>query len=220
MKPFCAFVASSLVLVTRAASAEEATPSLTPAFTDASELVVEKERPDANPWAPTPTAVRVSASGTLGFGNYTRTVTAPQSESGAALGGELRVHPYSMNGVLFAFGSGGALFGPTVTTVDLGYSFRPLAPRFMSGVTGAVYFDVGPSMGWVWPTEALHHDLGLRTGLALDLQVYNVTVGAQIVYHGGVPVDGPVPQQWESFYTAGVRAGFAFDFGRRPPPET
>jgi len=220
MKLLLSSITLAVVLLARSAAAEEEAPRRVPPFSDTADLFVPKEEPNASPWSPTPTSVRVNAAATLGFGNYTRSVTSPQSESGAALGGELRVHPYSMNGVLFAFGSGGAVFGPTVTTVDFGYSFRPLAPRFMREVTGAVYFDIGPSMGWVWPNQNLHHDLGGRAGIALDLQIYNVTLGAQVVYHGGVPVDGSAVSQWESFFTAGVRAGFAFDFGRRASHET
>jgi hypothetical protein len=154
------------------------------------------------------------------YGGYSRTEQSPQSESGLDLGGELRVHPYSASGAMVAFTTGGALFGPTLTVLDAGYSLRAFAPRILEGVTGALYFDVGPSLGFVTPTNELHHDFGGRAGVAFDLEIWNATVGAQLVYHGGLPIDGGVPNQWESSYSFGLRVGFAFDVGRKQPPTT
>lgn len=159
-------------------------------------------------------AVRVSVVGTAALASYNRAVSSPQSESGGGLGGELRIHPDSMSGAYFAAQTGGALWGPTLTTVDLGYSLRPFAPRRLKGVTASLYFDVGPSLGFVWVPQGFHNDLGGRLGAAFDVQIWNVTIGAEVSYHGGVPVDGSERTQWESTVMGGLRLGFAFDIGQ------
>jgi hypothetical protein len=183
----------------------------------------EVDRNDLSVVPSSASGVRVSASGMIGLASYDRAVTSPQSESGGGYGGEVRIHPDSVNGAFFAAQTGGALFGPTLTTIDLGYSLRPFAPQRLKGITGSLYFDVGPSVGLVWVPQGFHNDLGGVVGVAFDLQIWNVTVGAQVTYHGGLPIDGGAAAQWESSFMGGLRLGFAFDLGheeptRRSPP--
>jgi hypothetical protein len=176
-----------------------------------------EEEPDLFPtsWPSSP-AFRVNLAATGTYGSYDRAVTTPRSETGVNLGGELRVHPYSISGALLAFesGSGLGLFGPTLTTFDAAYSFRAFAPKKLEGATLALYLDVGPSIGFVSVPQGFHHDLGGRVGASLDLQVWNLTLGPELVYHGGDPVDGKGLTQWESSLAFGFKLGVAFDVAR------
>jgi hypothetical protein len=211
MKRLFFLLASSMLLVTHSALADESSPSASVPANTPVDAMTDK----GLPWTSAP-AVRISGSMIGAYGGYERTSQSPQSESGLAIGGELRVHPYSANGAMVAFTTGGGIFGPTLTVIDTGYSLRAFAPRLLTGVTAALYFDLGPSLGFVTAPNGFHHDVGGRAGVALDLEIWNATLGVQAVYHGGLPVDGGATSQWESSYSLGFRAGFAFDVGRKP----
>ncbi len=174
--------------------------------------------PAARAW-PNHAAMRLNLSATALFLNYARTGTSADNQDGLGLGGEVRVHPYSASGFLAGFQTGAGVFGPSVTVVDAAYSLRAFAPDRLKGVRPALYFDVGPSLGFVAANGSSHHDLGGRAGVAFDVQFWNLTAGVEAVYHGGLPVDGP--SQWESSASVGVRLGVAFDTSRddrKPEP--
>jgi hypothetical protein len=161
--------------------------------------------------------VRVGTAASIGFAEFHRSVGVPSVEAGATIGGELRVHPYSSHGFLAGFMYGGGIFGPTVTTLDADYSLCVSCPRSLEGVTGAVYLDVGPSLGFVHVSSGspLHHVLGGRVAAAADLQLGSFTVGLMLGYRGGVPIDKQVRDDWEGAVTIDARLGFAFDFGKQ-----
>jgi hypothetical protein len=131
-----------------------------------------------------------------------------------AVGGELRVHPYSRHGGAFAITGGGGFFGPNVTLIDAVYSYTLTVPRPLHGVTTAVYLDVGPALGIVSSAGPSpdHSVLGGRVSATADLQLSSFTIGITAGYRGGVPLSG-APDAWEGAFTAMLRAGLVLDFG-------
>jgi hypothetical protein len=145
-----------------------------------------------------------------------RSVSSPTSEGAFAAGGELRVHPYSAHGFVLGFTQASGIFGPNVTIVDAAYSLRLIGSNRLEGVTGAVYVDLGPSIGFVSdaPPSPNHQVLGGRAGVAADTQIYNVTIGTVVGYRGGAPL-GSVTDHWEGAFIWMLRAGLIFDLAER-----
>jgi hypothetical protein len=158
---------------------------------------------------------RIGAAGTGGYGSVHRSSSDPRSEGAMAIGGELRLHPYSPHGVVLGYTYAEGIFGPRVSIVDTAYSLRVAGSRRLDGVTGALYVDIGPSMGFVShaPPGPDHTVLGARVSLAADLQLWNFTVGPVLAYRGGVPLGGP-QDGWEGALTVLARAGIVIDVGR------
>ena len=170
---------------------------------------------DAPPTEPDP-AARIGVTANTGFASFQRSSTYPTSETGAFLGGEVRVHPLPMHGFVLGFTQAGGLFGPTVSIVDAAYSLRLQGPHRLRGVTGAVYLDFGPSAGFVYvhPDDPTHTVLGGRVSIGGDLQLANVILGTFVAYRGGTTFGAG--DAWEGALTFGARVGVAFDVGQRP----
>jgi hypothetical protein len=168
------------------------------------------DAPDGDLYSP----LRIGLAAHAGIANFHRSSSSPSNETGAALGGELRIHPHSRHGGAFAITYGGGVFGPNVTLVDAVYSYALMEPRPFSGVSTAAYLDVGPALGLVTkaPPGPNHTVLGGRASITADLQLANFTLGISVGYHGGVPLGGP-KDGWEGAFTALLRAGVALDFG-------
>jgi len=171
-------------------------------------LCAENDAPEAAP----PPPLRIGAAGTFGYASLHRSSSDPVSEGALSIGGELRVYPYSRHGFALAYSHAEGIFGPTVSIADAVYSFRLLGGAPLKGVTGAVYVDLGPSIGFVShaPPGPDHTVFGGRASVAADLQIYNVTLGPVLAYRGGVPLGGP-QDNWEGAVTLMLRAGIAFD---------
>jgi hypothetical protein len=159
--------------------------------------------------------LRVGVAGTAGYGKVHRSSSDPSSEGTIAYGGELRVHPYSPHGFVVAYTYAAGIFGPNVSIVDGAYSLRVLGPKKLRDFAGALYFDVGPSVGFVShaPPASDHTVLGGRVSIAADAQIWNFTLGPVLSYRGGVPLSG-APDNWEGALTVFLRAGLVFDVGR------
>ncbi len=162
-------------------------------------------------------AFRVGGVLTGGYALLQRTTSDPINQQvGITWGGEIRVHPYSDHGFVLAYSNAEGVFGPSVNIADAAYSLRVIGGRPLRGVTGAVYLDLGPSLGFVTmasPTPN-HTVFGGRVSATADLQLSNFTLGFALGYRGGVPLrveDDP----WEGEVTAVFRLGVAFDFGVR-----
>jgi hypothetical protein len=153
-------------------------------------------------------AIRFSLAATAGGATFIRTAGGPSSEGGIYLGGELRVHPYGPHGLLLAYAESEGIFGPHVSLFDLDYSLRVVAGRALHGVTGAVYFDLGPSVGYVRQGGPDHFTVGGRVGAAADVYFGNVALGAVAAGRLGVPLSRPGMEQ---ALTLGLRLGFAWD---------
>ena len=169
------------------------------------------------PEAPPPPALRIGAALTGGYASLERSTSDPTNTTGGfTLGGELRVNPWSAHGILLAYTDAEGIFGPSVNIVDAAYSLRLLSSAKLEGVTGAVYLDLGPSVGYVRgasPTPN-HAVLGGRASVTCDLQLANVVVGVTMGYRGGVPV-GVEGDPWEGALSAVARLGVVFDVGAR-----
>jgi hypothetical protein len=172
-------------------------------------------------WQTANPAFRVGGAVTGGYASLSRTTSDPTNQMGGfTLGGELRVYPYSDHGLVLAFTNAEAVFGPNVNIADVAYSLRIVGGRPLKGVTGAVYLDLGPSLGLVThasPTPN-HTVVGGRATATFDLHLANFTVGVVLGYRGGVPV-GVRDDPWEGALSAVARCGVAFDFGVRRSPQ-
>jgi hypothetical protein len=95
---------------------------------------------------------------------------------------------------------------------NTGYSYRFVHGRPLTGLTFALYADVGPALGFVShaPPAKDHVVLGGRASLADDMQIFNFTIGPIVAYRAGVPLSG-TPDPWEGAFTGGVRVGAVFD---------
>ena len=158
--------------------------------------------------------LRIGLAAHAGLAYFHRSSSSPTGMGGAALGGELRVHPYSRHGGAFAITYGGGVFGPNVTLIDAAYSYALTAPRPIHGLSSAVYLDAGPALGLVshaGPSPD-HSVLGGRVSVTADAQLAIFTIGITAGYHGGVPLSG-ARDGWEGAFTAMLRAGLVFDFG-------
>ncbi|GAC1364824.1 MAG: hypothetical protein NVSMB47_16340 [Polyangiales bacterium] len=165
-------------------------------------------------WVPPLGAVRIGGALTGGYATLHRSTSTPSSTGALAVGGELRVHPYSAHGLVLGFTQAEGIFGPRVSIVDAGYSLLLSGSRHLRGVTPAVYLDVGPALGIVSHAgpESNHAVLGGRVSLAVDLIFGGFVVGTVLGYRGGVPLGGQ-PDRWEGAFTWLARVGFAFDVG-------
>jgi hypothetical protein len=159
--------------------------------------------------------LRLGAAGMLGRAIVHRSTSSPSSEAAVAVGGELRVHPYSPHGFVLGYTYVEGPFGPRVSILDAAYSVRLVGSRTLRGVTGALYADIGPSIGIVTdaPPAPDHNVLGARASVAADMQIWNFTIGPLVAYHGGVPLSG-APDGWEGALTFLVRVGLVFDADR------
>jgi hypothetical protein len=158
---------------------------------------------------------RIGAAGTIGYASVHRSTSDPTSEGAYAIGAELRVHPYSQHGVVLAYTYAEGIFGPHVSIVDAAYSIRLIGGKPLHGATGALYVDMGPSIGFVShaPPGPDHTVLGGRVSLAADVQLWNITIGPVASYRGGLPLGGP-PDGWEGALTVFLRAGVVLDLDR------
>lgn len=179
----------------------------------ASSREAQAQETDETSAAPAP--LRIGVAGTLGYGSVHRSSSSPAEEGATAIGGELRVQPYSAHGFTLAYTYAEGIFGPRVSIADATYSLRVLGSRRLTGVTGALYLDLGPSVGFVShaPPGPDHTVVGGRVSAAADMQIWNFTIGPVLAYRGGVPLSGP-PDGWEGAVTLLLRAGFAFDADR------
>jgi hypothetical protein len=159
--------------------------------------------------------LRLGLAGTAGYGNVHRSSSEPSSEGAFALGGEARIHPYSQHGFVLAYTYAAGTFGPHVSIVDAAYSARLIGPKKLQGATGALYVDVGPSIGFVSdaPPSRDHTVLGGRASLVADIQIWSFAVGPVLSYRGGVPLSG-TSDGWEGALTLFLRAGLVFDVDR------
>jgi hypothetical protein len=171
-----------------------------------------QEKPD--PGSPSD-AFRASLALTGGLADMQRSHTESTEERGLAYGAELRLHPYSPHGFVGGVTHASGIFGPEVTIIDAAYSWRLVGSSRLDGLTGAIYIDLGPSMGLVSRAkpEPDHTVLGGRATLTVDAQLYSFVLGAAVGYRGGVPLTAGT-DPWESALTALVRAGIVFDTGR------
>lgn len=182
----------------------------------ASLLVASLGRADED-WPPSVPAVRVETMGVGGYGLLNRLDTSPNKADGVVVGGEVRVHPYSAHGFLVDFLHAAGVFGPGVNVVEAAYSLRLMEGRSLHTVpTGALYFEIGPSLGFVShaPPDPNHTVLGGRASFAGDLRIGNFAVGGSLGYRGGVPL-GSATSPWEAAVTVLGRLGVVFDFGMR-----
>jgi hypothetical protein len=60
------------------------------------------------------------------------------------------------------------------------------------------------------PPASNHDVLGGSVSVAMDLQLYNLTLGLVVGYRGGVPLSG-TPDGWEGAATGMFRLGAVFD---------
>ena len=154
------------------------------------------------------TPPRLTVAGVAGYAFLDRSVTGPSSRDGLALGGEVRAHPTSSaHGIVTTFLQAEGVFGPRVSIFDAAWSYR-----FVSGASGAGYFETGPTIAFVSaaPPAPDHRVLGGRVSLAFDGYLGPLLMGVTLGYRGGVPLGGP-PDGWEGAFTSVARLGGTFE---------
>ena len=154
------------------------------------------------------TPPRLTVAGVAGYAFLHRSVSDPSSRDALVLGGELRAHPTSLpHGFVATFLHAEGVFGPRVSIFDAAWSYR-----FVSGVSGAGYFETGLTIAFVSdaPPAPNHRVLGGRVSLAFDGYLGALLVGVTLGYRGGVPLGGP-PDGWEGALTSVARVGGVFD---------
>jgi hypothetical protein len=204
--PSCDNVAAALATVIAIAAPEP----LPPPAPDAPPALAEPPAPPSNTigLGGDHPAIRFSVAATAGAATFIRTAGGPSSMEGIYLGGELRVHPYGPHGFVFAYTESEGIFGPHVSLFDADYSLRVVAGRALHGLTGAIYFDLGPSLGFVREAGPDHFTLGGRVGAAADMYIGNFTLGLVAAGRMGVPLTRPGMEQ---ALTLGLRLGVAWD---------
>jgi hypothetical protein len=179
-------------------------------------LVPSRARADeAVSWASDPDAVRIGGALSAGFAYMHRSTASPGTAGGAALGGDLHVHPYSMHGFYAGYTTAGSAFGPSVSLVDTGYSLR-LGNRRLKDSIGVAYLDLGPALGVVSGAGPEHATLGGHAGVTLEVRLWHVTAGLSVGYRGGVPLRGG--DGWEGSFDVMARVGVIFDVAPRAAP--
>lgn len=175
---------------------------------------------DARKWP----AARISVAATGGMPFLFQAGPTGGNTPGMSFGPEVRAYFGRWHG---GFASYDFVMSPTlVHVVEAGYSVRLVGSPEMRGVHGALYADVGPSFAFVagcgicsygasggpsGPTDK-HAMIGLRTGLAADLYLWNFTVGLVGGFRVGVPtIDSGV--RTEGALSIALRVGFTFDAG-------
>jgi hypothetical protein len=154
---------------------------------------------------------RVEIVSTGGIADFRRSTRQPNAEGGVLLGGAIRVHPAGPHGIFATFVGGAAVFGPSVIAGDAGYSLRLFGSRFVEGVTGALHVEIGPALGSVSGLGTTDHaTFGGRAGITADVHLWNLLLGIEGVYRGGVPLGG-TSDVWESALSTSLRAGVLFD---------
>ncbi len=163
-------------------------------------------------------AARIDVAASAGAVDYERSAQSPNTNAGGFVSGLVRMQPDgSPHGIFSTVGTGGAVFGPSVTTVDGGYSARVLGSSKLTGITSALFVEVGPAFGWVRGSSYSHATFGGHVGVVADLHVWNFLLGIEGTYRGGVPL-ADVPDQWEGAASVGLHLGVTFDVQNRRPP--
>lgn len=126
-------IALPFVVFTRLASAEESAPT--------SDGITPVEKPPA---------VRLGVSGNGGARPVPADVEQADIGDRRTAGRRAARAPSPMHGFLIGYTEAGGIFGPTVRIVDAAYSLRLHGPDRLRGITGALYLEVGPSVGFAY----------------------------------------------------------------------
>jgi hypothetical protein len=161
-----------------------------------------------------PVATRISLAASAGYVVFHRSTGDPAAVGAIGWAVDLHVHPASVHGFFLGYTNAEAVFGPLVSIIDGGYSWRFFGTRRLEGVTGAGYLDVGPAVGIVSDATPNHTVLGAHVSATLDAHLGFLAVGVVLSYRGGVPAGGP-PDAWEGAASSMLRLGAVFDVGGR-----